>query len=82
MAALEFSVLGRQGVDRRLPDHDTLVRAIAAGEAPRHSTQAPMLWRFSTADARIKLTPRYPIVQVHEDQHDVAPPDQPTSTAA
>jgi hypothetical protein len=82
MAEIEFSVLSRQCLDRRIPDHDTLIREIAAWEAPRNSAQATMEWRFTTADARIKLTHLYPIVHIPEDQHEAASPDQHTSTAA
>ncbi len=52
---------GRQCLDQRLPDAETLRRAVAAWEAPRNSAAAPMDWRFTTADARIKLKHLYPV---------------------
>jgi len=61
MAEIELSVLGRQCLDRRIPDHATLAREVAAWEAPRNSAAAAMDWRFTTADARIKLKHLYPV---------------------
>jgi hypothetical protein len=61
MAEIELSVLARQCLDRRIPDQDMLRREIAAWEAPRNSAYATMDWRFTTADARIKLKHLYPV---------------------
>jgi hypothetical protein len=61
MAEIELSVLARQCLDRRIPDHATLAREVAAWEAPRNGTGATMTWRFTTADARIKLKHLYPV---------------------
>jgi DDE superfamily endonuclease len=60
MAAIEWSVLQQQCVDRRLPEAATLQRAIAAGEAQRNAERATMDWRFSVTDAREKLQRLYP----------------------
>jgi hypothetical protein len=60
MAEIELSVLARQCLDRRIPDADTLAREVAAWEARRNARQAPIAWRFTTADARIKLKHLYP----------------------
>ena len=60
MAELELSVLARQCLDRRIPDHDTLVQQVAAWEATRNVRQSRINWRFTTADARIKLKHLYP----------------------
>jgi len=35
-------------------------REIAAWQADRHNRGAPVNWRFTTEDARIKLTRLYP----------------------
>jgi hypothetical protein len=51
-----------------------LTREIAAWEAPRNSAQATMDWRFTTADARIKLTHLYPVTTVREVQAAPTPP--------
>ena len=60
MAEIELSVLSRQCLDRRIPDHNTLVHEIAAWEAARNARQSTIDWRFTTADARIKLKRLYP----------------------
>jgi hypothetical protein len=60
MAEIELSVLSRQCLDRRIPDHDTLVREVAAWEVARNARQCTIDWRFTTADARIKLKRLYP----------------------
>ena len=60
MAEIEFSVLGRQCLDRRIPDTETLVREVAAWETDRNHRHTTISWRFTTADARIKLRRLYP----------------------
>jgi len=63
MAELELSVLTRQCLDRRIPDQETLEREVKAWESPRNASSAPVKWRFTTADARIKLKRLYPSPQ-------------------
>jgi hypothetical protein len=60
MAELEFSVLDRQCLDRRLPDLDSLRREIAAWEATRNTERTTAQWRFTVAKARTKLRRLYP----------------------
>ena len=60
MAELEFSVLDRQCLDRRLPDLDSLRREIAAWEATRNTARVTAEWRFTVAKARTKLRRLYP----------------------
>jgi len=60
----ELSVLGRQCLDRRIPDKACLAQEVAAWQARRNHAEITMDWRFTTADARIKLTHLYPTVQV------------------
>ena len=60
-AEIELRVRGRPCLDRRIPDHDTLAREVAAWEAPRNDAAAAMDWRFTTVDARIKLKHLYPV---------------------
>lgn len=72
MAEIELSVLGRQCLDRRIPDQELLRQEVAAWEALRNSAQATTEWRFTTADARIKLKQLYPVTQVAADPQ-VAP---------
>jgi len=64
MAEIELAVLARQCLDRRrVPDHATLTREVAAWEERRNSTPCTITWRFTTADARIKLKHLYPSFQ-------------------
>jgi hypothetical protein len=62
MAEIELGVLGRQCLDRRLADKATLAREVAAWQQERNSARATVDWRFTTADARIKLKRLYPII--------------------
>lgn len=63
MAEIELSVLERQCLDRRIPDRETLTKEVTAWEANRNARQVVADWRFSTADARIKLKRLYPMVE-------------------
>ena len=60
MAELEISVLSRQCLDQRLDSLPALAHAVAAWEAPRNATHATIHWRFTTTDARTKLSRLYP----------------------
>jgi hypothetical protein len=60
MAEIELGVLAGQCLDRRLPDRATLEREAAAWEAARNAATRTIDWRFTTADARIKLKHLYP----------------------
>ena len=62
MAEIELSVLGRQCLDRRLPDVDTLTREVLAWEQSRNTEGVTVNWHFTTEDARIKLAKLYPNV--------------------
>jgi len=64
MAELEFSVLSRQCLDRRIGTQATLVREVVAWEARRNADPTPVNWRFTTRDARIKLKRLYP--EIHD----------------
>ncbi len=63
MAEIELSALATQCLDRRIPDSATLTREIAAWEAERNTAHRTVDWRFTTADARIKLKRLYPSIQ-------------------
>ncbi len=63
MAEVELSVLARQCLDDRVEDKASLVRAVAAWEADRNQRTVGIDWRFTTADARIKLKRLYPSAQ-------------------
>ena len=60
MAELEFSALGRQCLDRRIPDQQALRREIAAWERARNAERGTLEWRFTVTDARTKLHRLYP----------------------
>ena len=60
MAEIELSVLSRQCLDQRIPDFATLVAEVAAWQARRDAKGGAITWRFTTADARIKLKRLYP----------------------
>jgi hypothetical protein len=64
MAETELGVLSRQCLDRRIPDRDTLTREVAAWETSRNAAKSKVHWRFTTADARIKLKTLYPSIQL------------------
>ena len=60
IAEIELSVLNRQCLDRRIGDWDTLRQEIAAWTRRRNLPAAKINWRFTTADARVKLKKLYP----------------------
>ena len=60
MAEIEFSVLGRRVLRRRIADEETLSGEVAALEAERNQAGATIDWRFSIEDARIKMHHLYP----------------------
>ena len=62
IAEIELSVLGRQCLDRRIPDRATLAAEVAAWEARRNAEAATVDWPFTAADARIKLKHLSPIL--------------------
>jgi hypothetical protein len=60
MAELEFSMLFRQCLGRRIPDRDTLTTEISAWETARNEQRATITWQFTVEDARCKLHRLYP----------------------
>lgn len=60
MAEIELSVLYRQCLDRRIPDLQTLRLETKAWADQRNRQKTVIQWRFTTADARIKLAHLYP----------------------
>jgi DDE superfamily endonuclease len=63
MAEIELSVLTRQCLDRRIGTREELERAVGAWEAERNERAVEVQWRFTTAQARIKLHRLYPSLQ-------------------
>ncbi len=67
MAEIELSILSRQCVgNRRFESAAAIDAAIAAWQSDRNKRRSGTDWRFTTADARIKLKSLYP-------KHDVLP---------
>ncbi len=64
IAEIELSVLSRQCINRRIPDDKTLQKEVHAWVEDRNSKVVKVDWRFSTADARIKLKRLYP--KIHD----------------
>lgn len=64
MAEIELGVLSRQCLNRRIPDKATLEEEVNAWQKDRNEKVVKVDWRFTTADARIKLKHLYPEIQV------------------
>lgn len=62
IAEIELSVLGRQGLDRRLADRAGLATEVAAWVSARTAAQVRVEWPFTTADARITLKHLSPLL--------------------
>jgi hypothetical protein len=60
MAEIEFSVLARSCLKKRVPNEAALHREIQALEGERNAARATIHWRFSTQHARAKLHRLYP----------------------
>ena len=64
MAEIELSALVRQCLNRRIPDQDILDDEAQAWTKERNEQVVKVDWRFTTAEARIKLKYLYPKIQV------------------
>lgn len=60
LAELEWSVLARQCLARRIPDQATLETEVAAWVAARNVEQMRIEWRFTKEQARTRLPWLYP----------------------
>ncbi|MCP4968113.1 MAG: IS630 family transposase, partial [bacterium] len=60
LAESELPVLSGQCLNRRIADAATLVREVAAWRTRRNNHNDKADWRFTTANARIKLKSLYP----------------------
>ena len=63
MAEIELSVLARQCLDRRIGAEEELRQEVGAWEEDRNQRGVRVHWRFTTAEARIKLHKLYPSIQ-------------------
>lgn len=62
MAETELSVLSIQCLSERMGSLEHLSREVAAWESSRDAASCRVDWRFTTADARIKLKRLYPAI--------------------
>lgn len=63
VAEIELSVLARQCLDRRIESVEALLDQLEPWEAERNDRAVGVNWRFTTADARIKLRRLYPAIE-------------------
>ena len=60
MAEIEWSVLARQCLNRRIGSAAELTREIDSWQQTRNEAHSKIEWRFTTEDARMKLRHLYP----------------------
>ena len=63
MAETELSVMQKQCLDRRIENMGCLEKEVGAWNRQRNQKAKTLQWRFTTADARIKLKKLYPSYQ-------------------
>ena len=63
MAEIEFSILGRECLDRRIEDKVMLQKEVAAWTNDRNSKKRKITWRFKNEEVRIKLKRLYPLLE-------------------
>jgi len=64
MAEIELGILIRQCLNRRIAEKVTLVSEVKAWQDDRNAKVVKVDWRFTAADARIKLKHLYPVIHV------------------
>ena len=62
MAEIEFGVLSRQCLSEQVSTLQVMRRNVSAWQCRRNAESSTVNWRFTTADARIKLKRLYPII--------------------
>ena len=60
IAEIELSALSSQCLNRRIPDIELMRHEVSAWQRHRNQRGAPIHWRFTAEDARIKLLRLYP----------------------
>jgi hypothetical protein len=63
MAEIELGILSRQCLDRRIATMADLAAEVAAWKTQRNESGTKVDWRFTTADARVKLKRLYPSIE-------------------
>ena len=66
VAETELSVVSRQCLDRRIPSADQLKTQLQAWQHQRNQMASKVIWKFTTADARVKLKHLYPVFETLE----------------
>jgi hypothetical protein len=61
VAEIELSVLAEQCLKKRIADDESLNSELSAWTRSRNAGRNHVTWRFTTADARIKLRHLYPV---------------------
>jgi len=64
IAEIELGVLSRQCLDRRMESTAVVRQECSSWDRQRNAQQKGVDWRFTTADARIKLKRLYPQIKV------------------
>jgi hypothetical protein len=64
VAEIELGILIRQCLSRRIPDKSMLISEVTTWQKDRNSKVVSVDWRFTTADARIKIKYLYPVIHV------------------
>jgi transposase len=73
MAEIELSVLSRQCLNGYIPHPEFLANETLAWETERNTNRATVDWRFTTADARVKLKRLYPVIHCEENVKETSP---------
>jgi hypothetical protein len=63
MAEIELSALACQGLARRIGTIEYVQQEVPAWQQERNQASVSIDWRFTTADARIKLKRLYPVIK-------------------
>src|SRR5947209_20339411 len=63
MAEIELSVLARHCLAHRIPTVEAVQERVATWQQERNQAHAGIDWRFTAADARIKLKHLYPTIK-------------------
>ncbi len=63
IAEIELNVLTSQCLNRRIDNIETVKKEVAAWQEFRNNKNAKVNWRFTTEDARVKLSRLYPTLQ-------------------
>jgi hypothetical protein len=63
MAEIELSVLSRQCLNGRIESREEMQQQVGAWKDERNEREVKVQWRFTTAEARIKLRKLYPSLE-------------------